>query len=1015
MNQKLQKTFQNPPAEYRGKPFWSWNGKLEKAEILRQIDVLKAMGMGGYFCHSRTGLATEYLGDEWFALVNACADKGKKLGMEAWLYDEDRWPSGTAGGMVTQNQAYRMKYIRLKVLDGNAFCYDENCIAAFAVDLDGLSFRNKKRLSAGEDAKGRAVLEFSVEEMGKSEFYNGYTYVDTMNAEATEKFIELTHEKYRENCGGRLGKSIYGIFTDEPNRGAVMSGFSLPNRDSNWMAPYTPELFGDFREKYGVDLVENLPELFLWKDGEKKSRIKWQYMELIEELFLYNFLKPLHDWCEKNGIQQTGHLLHEDSLTAQSCMIGSIMRGYEYFDTPGVDVLTEHNQSFWIVKQLQSAARQLGREKLLSELYGATGWQFNFEGHKEVGDWQALFGINMRCHHLSWYTMQGEAKRDYPASINGQSAWYPEYGYVEDYFSRIHVLMSQGSPVCDLLVLNPVESVWMQVYPGWCEGLGSRDKDVDAMEARYADTFHLLCGNQIDFDYGDEDFLTRFGSVAKKGGKPVLRVGKAAYAAVLVTGMQTMRRTTLELLRKFVEAGGRVVLAGDAPAYVDAAPSEEVKSIGAEETDFSEKSVLEALKLQPPVTVTGPDGAPLRDVYAQVREKGPELYIHLLNLHPKETRQATVMIHAGGYAERWDARTGGAELLAHGEGAISFRYDFAPAQELLVAVTPENRGLPAVGVQAREEKAFPLEGSFRYRLDEPNVCVLDFANYRVNDEAWRMNREILKADREIRTKFGLPLRSGEMVQPWFAGRQEHPSVCRLKLSYPFKIDELPKSLRLAVETPEKFELRVNGKKAFRKTEDFWVDSCFHIFEIDASALKVGSNRITLETDFRQDVNLEAIYLLGDFGVSLEKNHASLTKLPRTLRAGDISEQGLPFYGAGLTYVADLPDTPEGARLFFETDGCDAACIEATDGENSRMLAFQPYRADVTALAAGKKALSIRYILTRRNTFGPLHENPVLAGAYGPGNFTTEGKGFLPKSYGLIRQGMTYPARFVVKK
>ena len=36
---------------------------------------MRDMGLGGFFMHSRTGLATEYLGDEWFALTNACADE----------------------------------------------------------------------------------------------------------------------------------------------------------------------------------------------------------------------------------------------------------------------------------------------------------------------------------------------------------------------------------------------------------------------------------------------------------------------------------------------------------------------------------------------------------------------------------------------------------------------------------------------------------------------------------------------------------------------------------------------------------------------------------------------------------------------------------------------------------------------------------------------------------------------------------------------------------------------------
>ena len=56
------------------------------------------MGFGGFFLHSRTGLETEYLGEEWFELIREVAEAGAREGMAAWLYDEDRWPSGTCGG-----------------------------------------------------------------------------------------------------------------------------------------------------------------------------------------------------------------------------------------------------------------------------------------------------------------------------------------------------------------------------------------------------------------------------------------------------------------------------------------------------------------------------------------------------------------------------------------------------------------------------------------------------------------------------------------------------------------------------------------------------------------------------------------------------------------------------------------------------------------------------------------------------------------------------------------------------
>ncbi len=103
--------FKNPTAEYRGTPFWSWNCKLDSAQLLRQMDILKAMGMGGVHIHSRTGMASKYLGDEFMSMVRQCVDKARADEMLVWLYDEDRWPSGSAGGLVTQDPRFWEKHL----------------------------------------------------------------------------------------------------------------------------------------------------------------------------------------------------------------------------------------------------------------------------------------------------------------------------------------------------------------------------------------------------------------------------------------------------------------------------------------------------------------------------------------------------------------------------------------------------------------------------------------------------------------------------------------------------------------------------------------------------------------------------------------------------------------------------------------------------------------------------------------------------------------------------------------
>ena len=93
---------------------------------------------------------------------------------------------------------------------------------------------------------------------------------------------------------------------------------------------------------------------------------------------------------------------------------------YQAFDIPGIDMLYD-SRELNTAKQAQSVVHQYGREGMLSELYGVTGWEFDFRGHKLAGDWQAALGVNCSCASSYLDFHAGEAKRDYPASIGYQS------------------------------------------------------------------------------------------------------------------------------------------------------------------------------------------------------------------------------------------------------------------------------------------------------------------------------------------------------------------------------------------------------------------------------------------------------------------------------------------------------------------------------------------------------------------------------------------------------------------
>ena len=232
-NSNLINNFEDPPVYFKGKPFWSWNGELERDELIRQTGIMQEMGFGGHFMHSRAGLITEYLGDEWFEHINAVADESERLGIEAWLYDEDRYPSGSAGGLVTKDPKYRCKSIVNHETTREFFAWSDNVYAAFVAKLDGNNLWSYKRIIPADDIDSLIFAEnISVEDKSgdwtiifytKGPYpvntnFNDGSPLDTISREAVAKFIEVTHEKYKEKCGNRLGRSIKGIFTDEPRR-----------------------------------------------------------------------------------------------------------------------------------------------------------------------------------------------------------------------------------------------------------------------------------------------------------------------------------------------------------------------------------------------------------------------------------------------------------------------------------------------------------------------------------------------------------------------------------------------------------------------------------------------------------------------------------------------------------------------------------------------------------------------------------------------------------------------------
>ncbi|HHX61319.1 MAG TPA: hypothetical protein GX707_11510, partial [Epulopiscium sp.] len=396
-----QELFTNPTSEYRGTPFWSWNCEITKDLIKDQIEIFKGMGMGGVHIHPRTGLKTPYLGDEYMEYIQYSNEVLKENNMYCWLYDEDRYPSGAAGGMVTENLNYRARHLLLTRKEQAHMCKNREeflkliakgekpggyYLTSYTINLkdgylDSYNRTNQKDMQrAQETSKDEKVWHAYLELAEESPWYNDQTYINALDKEAVEEFIRITHEKYFQAVGDDFGKSIPAIFTDEPHvKGKMTHPFADSEKDITMS--FTDDMPDTFKKAYGIDLLDVLPEILWQLPDEKVSVHRYHYHDHMTERFVSAFTDTIGQWCEDHDIALTGHFLSERSLYSQTLALGETMRNYRSFQIPGVDILCDQKE-LSTLKQAVSVARQYGREGVISELYGVTHWDHDFKGHK---------------------------------------------------------------------------------------------------------------------------------------------------------------------------------------------------------------------------------------------------------------------------------------------------------------------------------------------------------------------------------------------------------------------------------------------------------------------------------------------------------------------------------------------------------------------------------------------------------------------------------------------------------
>lgn len=977
-----QELFQNPPASMRGAPFWSLNCDMNDHErLFEHIDAFEEMGLGGYHLHVRPGLKTPYLSEDFLTALRVARDHGNSKGMLSYLYDEDTWPSGFAGGVVTEDLAYRQRWMQISSdkPEENKFV---NIIAAYEIESNDSGYLiNAKQVDPETTSEQLWYASLCI--APDNDRFNGAAYLDVLNPQAIDKFIECTHSAFLNTFDGAFPKDVPAIFTDEPQMACAqeMAGpFSGTAR-----IPWTDDLADSFQQAYNVDIIERLPFIF-WPTVKGPDCIRWKYWDHVTERFASAFADRIGDWCEKNQIALTGHMNAEADLHGQIGFLGEAMRHYRGFQIPGIDILCDKYEPA-TAKQAVSVARQDGRQQVMSELYGVTNWDFPFSGHKCQGDWQAAMGINLRVPHLAWTSMEGQSKRDYPAAIGIQSPWYKEYKIIEDHFARVHTALATGNALVRVGVIHSIESAWLH------KGVVSLDRQAfDEQQMHFQNCMEWLIDGQIDFDFIAESLLPQ---QHQGNNRKQLQVGEMHYDVIILPSLENIRQSTLDILQAFVKNGGSVLVAGSFPQYCNGEKHSDIQSQleNATHVEMNEAALLEALDSWREISIDTKGGTRRRLINHQLRQDDDERILFCSYRLRQENIPAPWAMNDTPYKVdssnsdhirmrgEWEVRelntmTGHEEDCAfyQDNGWTYVPWNIFPHDHRLL------RFIPGTGQQDSSNKNWQVinecaEPQTVIR-SEDNVLLLDQPEWRVDDEEWQPAQDSITTQLSLLDRFGWP----DWAQPYSV---KDPAPYH-KVSRRFTIhSDIPLSnARLMCERMNEAIFILNGETINLKSDSWWVDrdlTCGTLPDLEA-----GTH--TLEVQLMLDgVNrhLEWCYLLGDFGVEIRGAHARIIASDKPCYWGDLVNQDMPFYGGNNDYHFDIT---------IEEDGDYALRIPCFGGSLLRVfcenkdcgpIAFAPFRAELGQLNAGTHMIRICAYGNRHNCFGALHNSTPGWKWFGP--------------------------------
>ncbi|HQH69975.1 MAG TPA: glycosyl hydrolase [Candidatus Hydrogenedentes bacterium] len=705
---ELERMFTGVPIEARrltGPLFWL-HGDESRERLEMYVGKVAEGGNGCFTAESRPH--SDWLGEGWFRDLGICLEAAKRHNLDMWIFDEEWWPSGEAGGRVPAEHASKKLEVAVYDTAGAVPVPAENLVAVLAGQVHGDVWDGNTLADLTEDL-GDGRLDTPLEPGCRIAVFTwtlgpkrGERYlIDGASQAAVDWYLETVYQPHYDRFRADFGPVIKGFFYDEPET------------YGDWGTEVIPML-----KERGVDWKRALvaKKLQLSEPDEQTAAL-YQYNFALAEAWGRTLYGGITRWCHDHGVRSIGHFLeHTDCPLNQHLCAGDLFQLQKYSDMGGIDAVFDQfimgkrvarDHPTWQTPKLGSSITHAYGKRddvTMVEIFGARGQDLTYPEMKWWADHMHVSGVNFLIPHS--FNPRAPHDTDCPPYFynGGFEPRWPLYRVFADYTARLSQVLTGGRHVCPVALL----------YLGQSYHAGKAVRP-DAMSEALQDALYDC--DWIPYEVFEQDMKANGNSLSLRDER---------YRILMVPPVETIPYATLLKVREFFESGGIVAGYGFLPsksaslghdsrevaALVDAIWGQAEPSLepcrthpsGGKAFLLPETVTPETLQtvfrdkagIRPTLEVVDGDTENWLHVLHRVKD-GHDVFFVANQLHEGPAKHFTLRVHAKGFPECWDPLRNEMSALPFtrlSETEAEFTLTLEPLESVLLVFADESRPKP---------------------------------------------------------------------------------------------------------------------------------------------------------------------------------------------------------------------------------------------------------------------------------------------------------------------------------